>query len=446
MQSAALPFRPRAVAPDAAVESLALQAADGRARMNRVALVHALSLAASALLASFALLVLLAPRLSPSRFAVITWMLLAASAGVATAAFTRLRRAWVRRSEAAAVIDHRVALEDRLTTLLSVGADARESRLWNHLRDENLRLKPRWTPAALVPRLVPWGAWLLIASLALASLASWGAWRGPRPGPRAATLVASRPDPRAASEGDGAADSPGAGSEGSTWSSLPEELQQAILGSPPSQEQEGSAPRKTQGVENEIPGAASLVDRSMSVSGPRRSVPSTPDASRMAGPPAAGRASRPAPDPDKPKQGAGAPAPAAPMQGDGPKLLAPDKGKALSPQDKALQKKMPSPIGEGGTGHAGAGSGGDKDGLFGERQAVGAAGGSFSLDLDAMRGREDGKQEGDGSSNPRADSALAPNQRVDDAIRRAQVPAEYEAIVQRLFNRSDDADRPQGTR
>jgi hypothetical protein len=41
-------------------------------------------------------------------------------------------------------------------------------------------------------------------------------------------------------------------------------------------------------------------------------------------------------------------------------------------------------------------------------------------------------------------SRLSEDQRLDDAVRRAQVPVEYEAIVQRIFNRGDEpADRPQ---
>jgi hypothetical protein len=229
---------------------------------------------------------------------------------------------------------------------------------------------------------------------------------------------------------------------------VPQELQQAILGSQSSQEMQGKAPQKTSPVQNEIPGAAAIVDKGMkSPGGPSRSVPATKDSARMASPPGAGQQPAvPAQDPAKPKEGAGAPAPSAPMRGDAPKTLSPEKGRTLSAQDKKKENKQPSSTGLGGAGSAGAGKGGDQDGLFGERQAVGGAAGSFSLDLDAMRGGDDGKDEGDGEAH-RADSALAPNQRVDDAIRRAQVPAEYEAIVQRLFNRSaDDAERPQGAR
>jgi len=44
-----------------------------------------------------------------------------------------------------------------------------------------------------------------------------------------------------------------------------------------------------------------------------------------------------------------------------------------------------------------------------------------------------------GSAPPAPPPRLAEDQRLDDAIRRAQVPVEYEKIVQRLFNRGAEA-------
>ena len=102
------------------------------------------------------------------------------------------------------------------------------------------------------------------------------------------------------------------------------------------------------------------------------------------------------------------------------------KNPARAPQTKA---------GGSGNGGAGAGSGGDKEGLYGERQAAGKATGSFALDLDAMRSAQPTKESGDDSPSAAPPSRLADDQRLDDAIRRAQVPVEYEKIVQRIFNR-----------
>lgn len=447
MQSASLPFRPRvADLADPAAAGIVSQAAHGRSRMNRVLLLHAMSIGVSVALLSFCILAVLASQLSRDGFALATWLLAALSASVMAICATQLWRSWISAADAPAVIDRRAELDDRLTTLLSVGPEAERSRLWEFLLRENLRLRPRWAPRMLVPRIAPPSIWLFGFALLLSL---YSVWQAPaRLHREGASGLAGRPDPSAppSSPEDAAPGEDGGATDGSTWSDLPQELRQAILGSTPSRAVQGSVPKRTAPVENEIPGAVSIVGRNMKSSGPVRSMPATPESLRMASAPPAGRSALPARNPDKPKEGAGATAPAAPAHGDAPKTLTPERGNSQSTRDKAQNKQQPSLTALGGAGSAGAGSGGDADGLFGEKQAVGASAGSFSLDLDALRGGDDGKDNGDGADH-RADSALAPNQRVDDAIRRAQVPAEYEGIVQRLFNRSaDDADRPPGTR
>ena len=107
-----------------------------------------------------------------------------------------------------------------------------------------------------------------------------------------------------------------------------------------------------------------------------------------------------------------------------------ESGKAKNPSHAPQTK-----AGGSGNGGAGAGSGGDKDGLYGERQEPGKAAGSFALDLDAMRSVQPTKEGEDDSQSAAPSSRLADDQRLDDAIRRAQVPVEYEKIVQRIFNR-----------
>ena len=110
------------------------------------------------------------------------------------------------------------------------------------------------------------------------------------------------------------------------------------------------------------------------------------------------------------------------------------KNPAHAPQAKA---------GGSGNGGAGAGSGGDREGLYGERPASGKATGSFALDLDAMRSAQPAKEGENDSPTSAPSSRLADDQRLDDAIRRAQVPVEYEKIVERIFNRgAESADRP----
>ena len=120
------------------------------------------------------------------------------------------------------------------------------------------------------------------------------------------------------------------------------------------------------------------------------------------------------------------PAPQEPAKGDGLKVLGPrPKGK------------------EGGGssgGGPGAGAGSAAGGLYGDKAGEARPDGIFALDLDAERG--DGGDEGDGSEGDRPASPLANEQRIDDAVRRAQVPADYEKIVQRLFSRGDAGEAP----
>ena len=108
------------------------------------------------------------------------------------------------------------------------------------------------------------------------------------------------------------------------------------------------------------------------------------------------------------------------------------------------QARAPQAKGGGsGSGGAGAGSGGDQEGLYGERQAPGQTAGSFALDLDAMRSVQPAKEGENDSPSAPPSSRLADDQRLDDAIRRAQVPVEYEKIVQRIFTRATESpDRP----
>ncbi len=447
MEAETLPFRPRAAVHDAAYEDIARQASEGRRRINLVAVLHAACVGFSALVLSAGLLIELASHLSTKRFAMATWTLVAIAVVIAASAALRLWRFWLRDERAPIAIDHRAGLEDRLATFLHAGDEAQRSRLWDHLARENVELKPRWTPKTLVPHLAPPSLGLVLFALFVAAITAWrsplldkasGAYRRP-------PASAGQPPNTDPGESESAGEEPpSSGADESRWSAIPRQLQQAVAGPQTAQEVSGSAPKKTAPVDDEKPGSTAIVDQGMKSSGPKQSQPATPDASQKAGAPS-GSPSNPTQNQPNPSAKSGAdtsaPVPASPIKGDAPKTLAPDKGKLQSPEDKKLDKKQPSPTGLGGSGSAGAGSGGDKDGLFGEKQAAGGAAGSFSLDLDVSASDDPGPEKGEDVPR-RVDSALGANQRVDDAIRRAQVPAEYETIVQRLFNRSaDDSDR-----
>ena len=85
----------------------------------------------------------------------------------------------------------------------------------------------------------------------------------------------------------------------------------------------------------------------------------------------------------------------------------------------------------------GAGSGTDRR-LYGNEASLGGGPQTFSLSLDASfeksrTGQEIVKDEG-GGVIIKSTSQLSANQALDDAIRNAQIPPEYEDIVKHLFD------------
>ena len=108
----------------------------------------------------------------------------------------------------------------------------------------------------------------------------------------------------------------------------------------------------------------------------------------------------------------------------------------FEPANPQLQSKGRQ-AGRGGTG---AGSGTDKR-LFGNEKDLDAPTPTFRLSLDASfeksrTGTEIAKDEG-GGVIIKSTSQLNQNQALDDAIRNAQIPPEYEDIVKRLFSRGE---------
>jgi hypothetical protein len=448
MPNPALPFRSTAPGPvDRAVVSIEEQATGVRRRVNRLVVERALFVVGGASFTSLTLLVLSAVAVSRTSFAVITWLMLSGLTIVSLASLRHAARDWYRKRDAALRIDHRAALDDRLATIVTTASAARQSRLWEYLLHENLRLLPRWHPRAFQPRALPRSIWFFGLSLLIALSVLWIATRrgggagfgfGPGPGRQGAPEQEQVQEQQSAPPSDdGSSETAGT----SVWSELPESLRQAILGSRATQNFSGEAPEKTLPVENERDGPA-IASQRLNNRGPVRSVPASPDAARAAGKGSlAGGATSPPPvPPPNAKQDAAAQNPA---RGEAPKAL--ERVETGRPRNPTSQSRIPpSKSGGSGSGGAGSGIGGDKDGLFGERQAGGAKGaGSFALDLDAMRSTQPSK-EGDRDEAPMAPSSrLAEDQRLDDAVRRAQVPVEYEAIVQRIFNRGEEpSDRP----
>jgi hypothetical protein len=440
MQDAALPFRPRVASPaDRALASISAQTLGVRRRSNRFVLQRAVFTGGGAFLLTFALLVGLAFLLSETSYAFGAWALLFSLAVVLAVSLRNARRAWMLKSDAALRIDRRAELQDRLATLASAPVVARRSQLWDVLLHENLGLLPRWEPRRFQPRATPRSVWFFLASFVVAFLAARELpRRGPQGGEVPSGAVGDASTAQTESPEDETLPGDGASAPGwSLWSDLPEDLRQAILGSRATRNYSGNIPQKTRPLDRERGGPAIAGSRMASNGGPVRSAPADPDAARFAGqgkagkqPPAAPGTGRESVNPGQ----AGAP----PIRGDAPKALdGIESGRprnAASPSREHAAKNS----GSSGSGGAGAGSGADKDGLFGERHEPGKATGSFALNLEAMRSGESSKEGEDDSPAALPASRLAEDQRLDDAVRRAQVPAEYEAIVQRLFNRGGE--------
>jgi len=433
MSDAPLPFQARSASPIAqAVEQIEGQTRGVRQRSNRFTLADGAFVAAGALLLGCASLILLAFRLAPHSFAVAAWLVLAIVIGVTWRRVRRAKRSWMSSANVAEVIDERARLEDRLATLAATTEASRQSRLWAFLLRENLRLLPLWAAERFVPRAVPRSVWFFAIAMLIFLVACLQVPRASRGAADAPQEVAASAPP---ADGDSGADGE-AGNEESPesmfgWADLPEAIRQAIVGSQASQNFAGKIPQKTAPVKDEHGGPA-IVGERMANGGPVRSMPAGPNAPKPSGPPGAGAKVAPAPDPNA--IAAKEPPPMPPLaRGDAPKMLPPaQSGKQQGPTNKGGKGAT------GGGGGGGAGTGGDSDGLYGDKQSAGKYAGSFALDLDALRAGDPDATGDTGEPDARPEGRIAPDQRLDDAIRRAQVPVEYEKVVQRIFNRTSE--------
>jgi hypothetical protein len=438
MHDTALPFRPRVSSPvDRALASIEAQTLGVRRRVNRFVLERVLFVAGGALLFAFALLVGFAFVSSQTQFALAVWGVLSLLAFVVAASLRKARRAWMPKSGVALRIDRQADLQDRLATLAAAPAQARRSKLWDVLLHENLGLLPRWEPRRLQPRATPRSVWFFVLALVLALLASRELPRRSGGGGAPVGVAGEAAAPQAEGSDEDGAPADGAGAPSwSLWSDLPEDLRQAILGARATRNYAGNIPEKTQPLDRERGGPAIAGRRMASNGGPVRSAPADADAARFAGQGAVGKPPPPSTGTSRESEDPGR---SQAVRGDAPKpLQGVESGR---PRNSASMPRAPRGKKEGGSGSggAGAGSGSDRDGLLGERHEPSQATRSFALNLDALRSGEPSTDGENHSPAPPA-SRLAEDQRLDDAVRRAQVPVEYEPIVQRLFNRAAESE------
>lgn len=417
------------------MEAVRRQLSRTRRRSNAFALQDAAYRAAAAALSGVSLLLLSALVSSGGAFAVFAWSVFAAVAGFAAAAVRQGRHRWISATDAAVVIDRRAGLEERLVTLLSV--EPERSRLWPCLLGQNLRVLPRWAPREFVPRAVPRSAGAAVAAAVLAAAALLVV-RGLRPvevgdiggeDPQASQLFAESGE----AAGAGSASSTGGeASLASLFAEVPERLRQAILGTPAGKARFRSVPANLARAAG--PGSRAASDGSPGASPPsRRSVRQEGALSSSA---PAGRAA----------SFAGttrlASSPSEPLRGDRPLPLPPIEVERPRVPSAGDRKDIAT---RGGGGPGASGGAGSKDDLFGERDPGLRSAGTFEVNL---AGRSGGAAlEGPpNAARARPVVALAPDPRLDDAIRRAQVPPEYEPIVRRLFRRSGEEGAESGAR
>lgn len=104
--------------------------------------------------------------------------------------------------------------------------------------------------------------------------------------------------------------------------------------------------------------------------------------------------------------------------------------------------QVPGRGGESGEGGPGAGSGTDPR-VLGNQVDLGSGSHSFQLALDATHERVSGEQtsedaqKDEGGVIEKSTKSLSQRQSLDDAIRKSQVPPEYEEIVKHLFSRGE---------
>lgn len=430
-----------------------------RARFSLYTLQHGSYRMGSLLLLSAALLIFLTFVASPLVFTLSFWSLFVA---LVLFFFLLVRRGawrWTSLMEAARRVDARAALEERLSTLLAYlltpPREAQRSRLWSYLVADNIELFPTWEVKKVAPRRVPWSVIPFLASLLLllviASIPALSPHSAPSPFSleNLTTLLPQLPE---------------------RLQQLYEEKMSFIPEVPGNWGGEGffvegeEGTGMVSGVQEEassggkeIRNLASLPEELRKLI--REALRGLPEKDRLAQG-RAGRGLSPGEEEGEPKSFVQVPklpegqkrvASLAPQEhgkeSKGQETLA--KGSGIQrlgrvrlgrkPARGKFQPEGPVVPGRGGGaggGGPGAGSGTDPR-LFGGKAAPGTGASTFLLALDASRSGGGGVESGEGEAGAmeKAGGSLSWRQSLDDAIRKAQVPPEYEEIVKRLFSR-----------
>lgn len=458
-----------------------------RARFNLYIFQHHLYRLGSALSLGVALLILGAFSLPPWGFTLAAWPLLGMLAFLFLFFLRHIVADWSDLTTAARRIDAQASLKERLSTLvaqLTTGVIGKESpsSLWPHLLADNLNRLEAWEVKKVAPSRIPWSIFpflftlllaLLVASIPMLSSTSR---RNPFALDNLQTVLSQLPDrlgqmaderlsllPDAPDQwggssmfGENQGKTPQVSEkesqtgqdteqgESRSLASLPEELQkkirQALKGldiQDETKKEQGNVPPDEKQLALRPADANSQKKPGLSVEG--KDLPKGREQQ------AVGRGGGQGGE----GKGNGSPS------GSGGAAQAPAQGSGMQQLDRArLDRKnargqfqpdspqIPGSGGESGEGGPGAGSGTDPR-VLGKQTELGTGSHTFQLALDATHERvhgdvtaEDaGKDEG--GVIEKSTKSLSQRQSLDDAIRKAQVPPEYEDIVKRLFSRGE---------
>jgi len=456
-----------------------------RARFNLYTLQHNLYGLGTALALGVAALIVCAFTLSPLLFTLVSWPLLTLLACLLWLFLRRAVAGWTDLNAAARRVDAQAGLKERLSTLvaqLSAGIIGKSppSSLWPHLVGDNTARLSEWESKKVAPSRVPWSFLPFLAALCLALLIALVPLLSPSSEPvpfslanlgrvlsqlpeRAGelldekmSLLPNAPDDWGGSSvfndrGDGGGVTDGQrsaennqaqdgarGQESRSLASLPEELQKAIrqaLQGLPNKDRDQQEPQGTSSPSSDrlaLKPSDQKKTPDFSIEG--KNLPrGTPQQTSGRGPQSGnGKEGTPS--------GAGGSA-QAPAQGSGIQHL--DRARLDRKNARGTFQpegpQIPGSGGESGEGGPGAGSGTDPR-LFGDKATLGGGANTFQLALDATheKGGASETEEPDlGGIVEKSGKGLSQRQSLDDAIRKAQVPPEYEEIVKRLFSRGE---------
>jgi len=438
-----------------------------RRRLNTVTALHAASLALTAVFLVAAALIAVGARADPSSFRAVIWSALVLVVGIGVGCALVAHRRWVDELAAAELVDQRGQLTDRLTTLVDLRRHPRPSRLAPVLIAQTLALGERWRPQRIISRRVPrsvFAALLSLLTLAASPLVA------PEPPPPAQSLkhqkgmLAEMDDgaaPAASLIGKGGPGEERAGSSLQRSGEVPAPQGQEDSAAEPQSAPRHSAPDRLLSLlpdplHNAILSAvrAEPTDRGRALGNESESAGNRATTQSKEGATGATDERAGGPQQDRAQR----------RSGESSKTGSQDESgdaRAQQHRDQANTKSQPpqpDPAGEPGQSGAApnAGTGSSPENLLaagGAANADAAATTTFKLTITSFlhpveepgtSPRQTDKRRADtvGAAPDRNEATAALNelQLRDDALRKAEIPPEYEDIVRRVYSTRDLSD------